>query len=167
MVQEILNVALLSAHALYLMWSEQHVTSWFSNECHRGFLEIHKEESHVGVEGVQVEIFLNVWQTITSKVMCLALLVARMQWGSVTCVHLLLSTWGRRKTDITCAVNVMCGSLLQTIPHRNNFGNSEQRSVHTVFCIAYNIKGLQEGCFLSLVWAAWISERVLHWIDCT
>jgi hypothetical protein len=70
-----LDVALLNGHALYLMHNEKGISlPDFQMSVIRGLLEKHKEESHLAVEGVQVETFLNIWQTVTY----LALLDQRM-----------------------------------------------------------------------------------------
>jgi hypothetical protein len=62
MVQEILITALLSEYVIYLMQNEKHDMTLpdFQMSVIRGLLEKHKEESHLGVEGVQVETFLSI-----------------------------------------------------------------------------------------------------------
>jgi hypothetical protein len=98
---------------------ERYVTSWFSNEC------------HLGVEGVQVGTFLNVWQIITSQIICLALLLKRMQWRSVACVYIFCHQPQEEEKELLHVQWMwcwtVCGSLLQTIPHTEKVSKRQNK----------------------------------------
>jgi hypothetical protein len=118
------------------------VFKWVSSE---GFRKIiNREQSHPGVEGVQVGKFLNVWQIITFQIMCLALLVKECN-EEVSCVSWTLG----KESEPICVANAMLDCVWfpasSNSTHTRNFEKTNTKKGTPCFAFIAFDNELQEG----------------------